>query len=101
MHDKAKVKKLGKRRIEHLLGTMYHRSKMEDNIDNRQIGTRQRDKVRFKVLFPNIKKAFRSPNYLGAKLWDKLPTETQLSGSYSTFKNRVNRHITAGLFDQM
>ena len=49
----------------------------------------------------HIKKAFKSPNYYGAQLWDNLPLDTQLSGSYKDFKGKVRRHITAGMFDQV
>ena len=78
---------------------MYHRSKVGDYVDVRDIGTRQHDKVKFKVMNPSVKKAFRSPNYLGAQLWDMLPAETQLSGSYNVYKGRVARHIAAGMFE--
>ena len=68
LHNHAKVSKLKYRRIAHLLGVMYHRSKVGDYVDVREIGTRQHDKVKFKVMNPSVKKAFRSPNYLGAQL---------------------------------
>ena len=68
---------LGYRRVAHLLGIMYHRSKCKDLLDNRAINTRQFDKVKFKVLNPVVKKTFKSPNYLGAQLWDKLPKDVR------------------------
>ena len=63
MHEAGGVLGLEQRRILHLLGTMYHRSNVESFLDNRGFCTRQFDKIKFKVLTPNIKQAFRSPNY--------------------------------------
>ena len=77
-------------RIMHLLSLMYHRSKNATLLDKGDLQTRQFDKIKFKVINPVIKKAFKIPNYLGAQLWDKLPLETQLSGSFTEFKLRVN-----------
>ena len=87
------------RRTLHLLISMYHRSKQESYLDRRDIATRQFDKVKFKVINPNIKCAFKCPNYLGAKLWDKLPKETQIEPSINVFKFKVKKLIAAGMFD--
>ena len=40
------------------------------------------------------------PNYYGAQLWDKLPIDTQSSGSFDEFKRKVKRHIAGGLFEK-
>ena len=78
---------------------MYHRSKCPVFLDARPLVTTQFDKIKFKVITPNIKKAFKSPNYLGAQLWDKLPLDVQLSAACGIFKTEVKSHIAAGLFD--
>ena len=62
----------------------------------RDINTRQFEKIKFKTLRPNIKKA---PVYYGAQLWDKLPLDMQVAVSYVDFKHRVRRHIPVGLFE--
>ena len=99
LHVEAKLDLLKHRRVAHLLGIMYHRSKNVELLDVRDIHTRQFDKVKFKVFNPVIKKAFRSPKYLGAQLWDKLPVTTQLSGSFTEFKRKIKKHTAEGLFN--
>ena len=97
LHLEAKVDTLDKRRIFHLLILMYQRSSKPEMLDNRNLPTRQFDKVKFNVIKPNVTKAFKSPNYLGAQYWDKLPRDTQLSASVHEFKRRVLAHIKGGL----
>ena len=80
---------------------MYHRSKDDDCIDKRDLPTRQFDKIKIKVINPGIKKAFKSPNYLGSQLWDMLPSDTQAAPMYNLFKLKVKRHIAAGLYDNV
>ena len=89
------------RRILYLLGIMYHRSKIIDLLDVRDIRTRQFDKVKFKVFNPVIKIAFKSPKYLGAQLWDKIPITTQFSVSFAEFNCKVKKHIGDGLFNDV
>ena len=101
LHQEAKVMILKNRRILHLLSTMYQRSLKVEYLDRRPIVTRQFDKVKFVVLNPLITKAFRSPNYLGSQLWDRLRIETQKSPSILVFKSQVKAHIAAGLFNNV
>ena len=63
LHDSAGIGPLNIRQICHLLNVMYHRSKDVKYLDDRRLPTRQFDKVKFKVLNLNVKKAFLSPNY--------------------------------------
>ena len=65
---------------------MYFRARDHDNLDNRPIAMCQFAKIKFKVINPVIKKAFKSPNYLGAQLWDILPRETQVEPVFCMFK---------------
>ena len=101
LHNSANLLYLDNRRKCHLLSVMYQRSKELRYLDNRQLPTRQFDKVKFKVLAPVIKIAFRSPNYLGALLWDLLPRDTQLSNSMHIFKDRVGKLVKEGLFNNV
>ena len=101
LHARANVLLLNQRRIFHLLGIMYHRSKVDKYLDKRDVRTRQFDKVKFVVLQPLVKKAFKTPNYYGAQLWDRLPKDTQLSGSYKEFKCKIKKHITAGMYNNV
>ena len=98
LHTEAGLEVLTIRRISHLLCLMYYRSKNEELLDNRALPTRQFDKVKFKTITPDVKKAFKSPNYLGAKLWDLLPIDTQKAASIYSFKNKIAQHARAGLF---
>ena len=101
MHYEAGLTKLKYRRIQHLVNLMYHRSKCDQYLDKRDIRTRQFDKVKFKVLNPIVKKAFKSPNYLGAQLWDMLPLDTQTAPTYNLFKYKVKKHIATGLYNNV
>ena len=83
----------------HLLSLMYHRSKKPTLLDNRDIRTRRFDKIKFKVINPVIRIAFKTTNYLGAQLWDNLPIDTQLSGSFAEFKRKVKKHNGEGMFN--
>ena len=69
-HEAAWLMLLKYRRILHVLGFMYHRSKKGCYLDDRDINTRQFDKIKFKVITPVVKKAFKTTNYLGAQLCD-------------------------------
>ena len=60
LHNEAKLLLLEKRRVVHLLSIMYHRSKCPVFLDARPLVTRQFDKIKFRVITPNIKKAFRT-----------------------------------------
>ena len=86
MHNEANLTLLNKRRVTHLLNLMYMRSKIAHYIDHRDIATRPFAKVKFKVLNPVVKKAFKSPNYLGALYWDTRETVTAASMSIKTWK---------------
>ena len=99
MHTAAGLMLLSERRTLHMLGLMYHRSKNVALLDIRDIQTRQFDQIKFKVINPVIKNAFKTPNYLGALLWDKLPKETQLSGSFAVHKREIKKHCAEGLFN--
>ena len=101
LHSEANLLMLRHRRALHLLVSMYHRSSKPHFLDKRDIATRQFDKIKFKVINPVIKKAFKSPCYLGAQLWDLLPRETQTAPSTISFKQRIKRHVAAGLFDRV
>ena len=93
--------KLKYRRIHHLVNIMYHRSKCDQYRDKRNLPTRQFAKIKFKVITPVIKNAFRSPNYLGAQLWDLLPYDVQTAPTYNIFKYKVKKHIAAGLYNNL
>ena len=101
MHSEAKITKLKYRRIHHIVNIMYHRSKKDYYLDKRDLPTRQFTKIKFKVINPNIKSAFKSTNYLGAQLWDMLPYDVQTAPTYNLFKYKVKKHIAAGLFNNM
>ena len=101
LHQAAGIQLLKYRRMMHLLAIMYHRAKVRYYLDVRDIPTRQFDKIKFKLIAPVVKIAFKSPNYLGAQLWDLLPADTQTADSYAIFKHKVQKHIKDGLFARM
>ena len=69
--------------------SMYHRSRKPDYLDERNLATHQFDKIKFKVIKPVIKKAFKSPGYLGAQLWDLLLLNTRTAPTSVSFKSKV------------
>ena len=101
LHTVAKLTILKWRRYLHLMCMMYRRSKCANYLDKRDLPTRQFDKIKFKVINPLVKKAFRSPNYLGSLLWDMLPLDTQTAPTYNIFKYKTKRHIAAGLLNNL
>ena len=101
LHTKANLMLLKHRRVLHLLSVMYHRSKNNRYLDDRNLNTRQFAKIKFKVINPVIKKAFQSTNYRGAMVWDKLPLDTQTAPTFASFKRKVKAHITAGLYNEL
>ena len=101
LHVAAGLNHLSTRCISHLLSLMYSRSKCPSFLDDRDLPTRQFDKIKFKVIRPDVKKAFRSPNYLGSSPWDRLPADTQKSRTKSRFKCEVEKHVKNGLFDNV
>ena len=98
LHTEAGLTLLKYRHIMHLLSITYHRSKNVMYTDKRDIRTRQFDKTKLRVINPVVKKAFKSPNYYGASLWDMLPRDTQVEPTYNRFKSKVKAHIAAGMF---
>ena len=98
LHSKANLLMLKHSCALHLLMSMYHRSRKPDYLDECNLATRQFDKIKFKVTKPVIKKAFKSPGYLGAQLWDLLLLDSQTAPTSVSFKSKVKRHIAAGLF---
>ena len=101
LHSKANLTLLKSRRVMHLLSIMYHRSKVPELLDNRDIHTRQVDKVKFKVLTPVTKKSFKTSNYLGAHLWDMLLRDVQLAGSFAEYERKVKIVTAEGLFSKI
>ena len=68
MHRRIGVGKLDFRRDLHLCGLMYRRSRVEDYIDNRELLTRQFDKIVLKIPDVNLTSTFKSSIYKGSQL---------------------------------
>ena len=75
----------------HLCGQMYKRSKMEEYIDNRDLPTRQFNKIVLKIPDVILTKSFNSSIFKGANLWNALPHNVQLSPTYKEFKYRYKQ----------
>ena len=85
LHKEAKLLSLEQRREKQLLILMYKLSQkgISRKVTNRV--TRQQEKYVFKTDTKIGKKYEKSPYYLGEKLWDKLPRETQFSENVFEF----------------
>ena len=85
--------KLNERRNLHLCGLMYKRSKYEEYIDNKDLPTRQFDKIVIKVPDVALSKTFDIPVYKGANMWNALPRDIQQSLNYKEFKYKYKSHV--------
>ena len=85
---------IGKLRVRqrlHLCGQMYKRAQKNEYVDNRDLPTRQFDKIVLRVPDVLLTKSFQTPIYKGAHLWNALPREVQISPTYKEFKYRYKR----------
>ena len=73
LHNIIGVGKLEFRRKLHLAGQMYRRSRIPEYLDNRNLVTRQFDKIVLKIPDVELTKSFNSPIYKGSQLWNTLP----------------------------
>ena len=89
LHKEAKLLSLEQRREKQLLILMYKLTQkgMCRKVTNRP--TRQQEKCVFKTDTKIGKKYEKSPYYIGTKLWDKLPNETQFVDTVFEFKDRI------------
>ena len=88
MYLRLGVEKLQSQRDLHLCGQMYRRSRKDDYIDNRELPTRQFDKIVLKVPDLQLTKSLNIPVFKGSNLWNALPREIQVSQNYKEFKYR-------------
>ena len=97
MHARVGVGKLQFRRNLHLCGQMYRRSRNPDYIDNRNLPTRQFDKIVLKIPDVILTKTFQFPIFKGSQLWNTLPQEIQNCDTYTKFKYQYKEHILGRL----
>ena len=100
LHLESNLTLLKYRQALHLLTLMYHRSKHEGNLNNRDLRTGRFDKVKFKVITSLTKKAFKLPNSLGALMQDKgryqiqeLPTVTNFCNLWPRGMVKYHKNI--------
>ena len=86
MYNRSGVGKLQFRRSLHLCGQMYRRSRNPKYLDDRDLATRQFDKIVLKIPDVILTKTFQSPLYKGSQLWNTLPQEIQNCDTYPKFK---------------
>ena len=104
LHKEAKLLSLEQRREKQLLILMYKLSQkgMCRKVTNRP--TRQQEKYVFKTDTKIGNKYEKSAYYIGTKLWDKLPTETQFLDTVFELKKKefshFIRHISTALNNQ-
>ena len=90
LHKEAKILSLGQRREKLLLTLMFKipQKGILRKVANR--ATRQQDKYVFKTDTKIGKKYEEKKNYyIGTKLWDNLPKETQFADNIHEFKKRI------------
>ena len=76
---------------------MYKRSRKPEYIDNRNLSTRQFDKIVLKIPDVILTKTFQSPIYKGSQIWNNLPQEVQNSETLTKFKYQYKEHILGRL----
>ena len=97
MHDRIGIGELHFRRNLYLCGQMYRRSRNPKYIDNRNLATRQFDKIVLKTPGVILTKTFQSPIYKGSQLWNSLPQEIQNCETYTKFKYQYKEYILGRL----
>ena len=71
------IGRLRYRRDLHLCGQMYKRSRMDEYVDNRELATRQFNKIVLKIPDVILTKSFNSSIFKGVNLWNALPQNVQ------------------------
>ena len=93
MHIRMGIGKLKERRELHLCGLMYRRSRNDEYIDNRNLPTRQFDKIVLRVLDVLLTKSFDIPLFKVSNKWNNLPRVVQESPTYKEFKYRYRNFV--------
>ena len=86
LHLKFKVKRLVDRRKHHLVCLIYRYAENPDNRVLQNNRTRPDKKVKLRLDRPMSELYRKSPLYWGFQIWNKLPTETQMSDSIHHLK---------------
>ena len=76
-----------------MMGLMYNRAKNPEYLDDRQLPTRQFDKIVLKVPDVELTKTCNSPIYKGSSLWNSLPRNVQVSENYKQFKFHYKQYL--------
>ena len=97
MHERIGTGKLDYRRDLHLCGQMYRRSRVPKYIDQRELPTRQFDRIVLKIPDVILTKAFKSPIYNGSQMWNALPQHVQNCETYKDFKYQYKQHTLGRL----
>ena len=72
---------------------MYKRSQRDEYIDNRDLPTRQFDKIVLTVPDVQLTKSFNLPIFKGSNIWNALSRDIQLSQNYKEFKYKFKNHV--------
>ena len=81
----------------HLCGQMYRCSRVPEYLDQRDLPTRQFDKIVLKAPDVILTKTFKSPIYKGSQLWNALPQQIKKCNTYKDFKYQYKQHALGRL----
>ena len=84
MHIRMGIGKLKECRDLHLCGLMHRRSRKDEYIDNRNLPTRQFDKIVLRDPDVLLTKSFDIPLFKGSNKWNNLPRVVQESPTYGS-----------------
>ena len=93
LHRNTKVFRLAHRRRIHLLQFAYSFRAREEMVDNRNIRTRRRGGIVFKIVHSNHYKFYKNPIYRCSVEWNRLDVQTSLIEDKTEFINIIKKSI--------
>ena len=93
LHRNSKMFRLIHRRRMHMLQFAFTFRSCNEIVDNRNIATRRRGGIVFKVVHSNHYKFYKNPLYRCSIEWNKLDVLTSLIDEKAEFKNTLKKSI--------
>ena len=93
LHRNTKIFRLAHRRRIHLLQFAYSFRECEEMVDNRNIRTRRRGGIVFKIVHSNHYKFYKNPIYRCSVEWNRLDVQTSLIEDKTEFINTIKKSI--------
>ena len=76
---------------------MYIRSKTVSYLDQRNLPTRQFDKIVLRIPGTKLTRTARAPACMGSRIWNDLPLDVQHSRTYKQFKWKARKYLLTAM----